>query len=151
MEQPMSDSTSTVKTPIHLWIVAGLAVLWNAIGAFDYLMTQTRNEGYMGQFTSEQLEYFYGFPMWVEAAWAIAVWGGLVGAVLLLLRKCLAIPVFVASLVAMVATTIHNYGLSDGMEVVGDTGSLVFTGVIFLISVGLVLYAQAMQKRGVLV
>jgi len=36
-----------VRTPLHLWIVAALATVWNAFGAFDYLMTQTRNEAYL--------------------------------------------------------------------------------------------------------
>ncbi|MEX0892485.1 MAG: hypothetical protein WEB88_09975 [Gemmatimonadota bacterium] len=68
--------TATPRTPVHLWVIGALALLWNSVGAFDYLMTQTRNEGYMGQFSAEQLEYFYGFPTWVVAFWALAVWGG---------------------------------------------------------------------------
>ena len=27
------------KAPVHLWIVGILAVLWNAIGCFDYYAT----------------------------------------------------------------------------------------------------------------
>lgn len=50
----MSES-QRVSTPIHLWIIAVIALLWSAMGAFDYLMTQTQNEAYMGQFTQEQL------------------------------------------------------------------------------------------------
>lgn len=139
------------RRPWHLWVVGIVALLWNAVGAMDYLMTQTRNEKYMSQFTPEQLEYFYGFPAWVVAAWAIAVWGGVLGAILLLMRKSLAAPVFLMSLIAMVLTTIYQYVLSSGLEVVGDAFSLVFTGVIFLIAVALFLYARAMQKRGRLV
>jgi len=139
------------RRPWHLWVVGIVALLWNAVGAMDYLMTQTRNEKYMSQFTPEQLEYFYGFPAWVVAAWAIAVWGGVLGAILLLMRKSLAVPVFLVSLIAMVLTTIYQFGLSNGLEVVGDPFSLVFTAVIFVIAVALFLYARAMQKRGRLV
>ncbi|HLE83884.1 MAG TPA: hypothetical protein VJG13_06065, partial [Thermoanaerobaculia bacterium] len=74
------------RAPVHLWIVGVLALLWSAMGAFDYLATQTRWEPYVGQFTEEQLAYFYGFPAWVVAAWAIAVWGGLLASIALLLR-----------------------------------------------------------------
>ena len=116
----------------------------------DYVMTQTRNESYMGSFTPEQLEYFYSFPSRVVSAWAIAVWGGVLGCILLLLRKRAAVPVLLASMVAMIITTIHNYGLSNGLEVVGGWFPLVFTGVIFLAAVGLYLYARAMRERGVL-
>lgn len=138
------------QTPWHLWVISGLAVLWNAMGAFDYVMTQTGNEAYMSAFTPEQLAFFYGFPLWVVAAWAIAVWGGVLGALLLLLRRRLAVWVFLISLVAMVITTFHNYFLSNGMEVVGDAFSLIFTATIFLIALALFLYARAMHKRNVL-
>ena len=138
------------QTPWHLWVISGLAVLWNAMGAFDYVMTQTGNEAYMSAFTPEQLAFFYDFPPWVVAAWAIAVWGGVLGALLLLLRRRLAVSVFLISLVAMVITTFHNYFLSNGMEVSGDAFSLIFTAAIFLIALALFLYARAMHKRNVL-
>ena len=146
----MEQVTTTVQPrPWHLWVVGILGVLWDSVGAFDYLMTQTRNESYMSQFTPEQLEFFYGFPTWVVAFWALAVWGGLLGTVLLLLRKSLAAPVLLGSLLAMVATSIHNYVLSNGLEVSGGAG-LAFSGLIFLVALGLWLYARAMTRRGVL-
>ena len=41
------------STPVHLWIIGVIALLWNAMGAYDYLMTQTQNEAYMSNFTPE--------------------------------------------------------------------------------------------------
>jgi hypothetical protein len=120
------------------------------MGAMDYVMTQTRNAAYMSGFTPKQLTFFYALPTWVVAAWAIGVWGGVLGSLLLLLRRRLAAGVFLASLLAMVVTTIHNYVLSNGMEVIGDTFSLGFTAVIFLVALGLYFYARAMDRRGVL-
>ena len=145
------QATSKSRAPWHLWVIGVLAVLWNFMGAFDYLMTQTRNEGYMSNYTPEQLEYFYGFPTWVVAFWAIAVWGGVLGAVLLVLRKKLAAGVFLLSFLSMVVTTIYNFGLSNGLEHMGDPFSLVFTALIFLFALLLFLYAKAMKNRGVLV
>jgi hypothetical protein len=145
-----SNVNNTGKASWHFWVVAIVALLWNAMGAMDYVMTETRNESYMSAFTAEQLDFFYALPVWVVAAWAIAVWGGVLGSVLLLLRKALAVPVFLVSLITMVITAIHNYGLSNGMEVMGDAFSLAFTAAIFLIALGLFLYSRAMQKRGVL-
>jgi hypothetical protein len=139
----------TAATPKHLWIVGIIALLWNAVGAFDYLMTQTRNEAYMASFTQEQLDFFYGFPTWVEAFWALAVWGSIVGCILLLLRRRLATPVFLVSFVSMVITAVHNYGFSDALAVSGP-GGLAFSVVIFLIALFLWLYARAMGARGVL-
>lgn len=139
------------RAPWHLWVIGVVALLWNAVGAMDYVMTMTKNEAYMSSFTPEQLDFFYGFPSWVVAAWAVAVWGGVLGALLLLLRRRLAVWVFLASLVAMVLTTIHNYALSNGLEVVGDAFTLIFSAVIFVVACALYLYARAMQRRGVLV
>ena len=135
--------------PRHLWVVGLLGVLWNSIGAFDYVMTQTRNASYMSQFNAEQLEFFYGFPPWVVTLWALAVWGGVAGTILLLFRKGLAVPVLAGSLICMVATSIHNYILSNGLEVSGAAG-VVFSGLIFLVALGLWTYARAMRRRGVL-
>ena len=146
-----SDATRTVRTPWHLWVVGVVAFLWNAIGAFDYVMTESRNAAYMSAFTPEQLAFFYGFPAWVIAAWAIAVWGGVLGALILLLRRRLAVSVFLVSLIAMVVTTFHNYVLSNGLEIFTDAGSRVFTAVIFAIALGLFLYSRAMQARSVIV
>ena len=148
----MSDATSAApaRAPRHLRIVGVVTLLWNGVGAFDYLMTQTKNEAYMSAFTPEQLDYFYGFPAWVVAAWALAVWGGVLGSLLLLLRKKLAVPVFLVSLVSMVATTIYNFVLTDGMAVMGGEGAA-FSAVIFVVALGLWLYARAMRGRGVLV
>ncbi|MEZ4387180.1 MAG: hypothetical protein R3D98_06305 [Candidatus Krumholzibacteriia bacterium] len=136
-------------TPKHLWVIGIIALLWNCVGAFDYLMTETRNAAYMAQFSQEQLDYFYGFPAWVVAFWALAVWSGVLGGILLLLRRRLAAPVFLVSLVAMVVTAVHNYGISDALSVAG-VGGLVFSVVIFVISLGLWLYARAQAARGVL-
>lgn len=149
----MSEAQTKVasSTPWHLWVIGGVSLLWNAVGALDYFMTQTRNAAYMSKFTPEQLEYFYGFPAWVVAFWAIGVWGALLGSVLLLLRKGVAEWVFLASLVGVIVTSIYNLVLSNGMEVMGGgAGALIFPAVIFLIALGLYLYARAMRKRGVL-
>ena len=137
------------RTPWHLWVIGIVALLWNLVGAYDYLMTQTENAAYMGRFTAEQLEYWYGFPTWVVASWAIAVWGGVLGAVLLLLKKRLAAPVFLVSFLAMVLTSIHNFLLSDGAAIMGMP-AVAFSGVIFLFALGLWLYARAMARQGVL-
>lgn len=138
------------KAPWHLRVVGILALLWAAMGCFDYLMTQTRNEVYMGMFTAEQLDFFYSIPAWAIAAWAIAVWGELLGALLLLLRRAVAPTVFLVSLLGTLAAMVQNYGLSNGLEVMGDPFSLGFTAAIVVIAFLLFLYAKAMRSRGVL-
>ena len=87
----MTDTNHT-QTPGHLWVIGSVAVLWNAMGLFDFVMTMTRNEAYLSGFTEEQLVYFYSFPGWVVALWGIAVIGGELGSVLLLARKSVGGP-----------------------------------------------------------
>ena len=138
------------RTPRHLWVIGVVSLMWNAMGAFDFVMTQTRNEAYMSSFTPEQLSFFYGFPAWVVAAWAVGVWGGVLGSLLLLFRRRMAVWIFLASLAAIVITTFQNLVLSNGMAVVGDAFSLGFTAVIFVVALALFLYARAMLKRNIL-
>ena len=143
--------TDVESTPWHLWVIGIVALVWSAMGAMDYVMTQTKNEAYMSGFTPEQLSFFYGIPAWAVATWAIAVWGGVLGALLLLIRRHHAVWVFLASLIAMVITTFQNYVLSNGMEIMGDPFSLGFTATIFLFALAFFLYARAMRKRKILV
>lgn len=146
-----TDEHNQEATPRHLWVVGVLALLWSAVGAMDYVMTQTRNEAYMSAFSPEQLEFFYGLPTWTVAAWAIAVWGGVLGAILLLMRRRYAVGVFIASLLAMFATSFQNFVLSNGLEVMGDPFALTFSAIIVVVSVALVFYARAMYRKGVLI
>jgi hypothetical protein len=142
-------TTGTRKTPRHLWVVAILALLWNAVGAFDYIATQMRLEGYMSQFTQEQLDYFYAFPAWAVAAWAVAVWFAVFGSAALLLRRRLAYLLFTVSLAAMIVSTVHSFALSEGAQMMGS-GGVVFSGLIVVIGILLVWYSKAMTERGVL-
>ena len=147
---PEAAAATAHRTPWHLWLVGIMGLLWGSMGAFDYLMTQTQNESYMGQFTPDQLEFFYGFPSWVVAFWALAAWGGVLGTLLLLLKRRLAVPVLLVSFLAMIVTSIHNFFLSNGLEVMGGAG-LLFSVLIFIFALGLWLYARGMAQRGVLV
>ncbi len=149
-ESTMGRPAGRARTPIHLWIVGILAVLWNAVGAFDYLATEMRLDFYMSQFSEAQLDYFYGFPAWVISAWAIAVWGSLLASIGLLLRRRWSAWLFGLALVGLLVTTIHNFVLTDGAEIMGS-GAAGFTAVIWLIAILLFLYAIWQARRGVLV
>ena len=147
----MAESPSQrAKTPWHLWVVGAVSLLWNAMGALDFTMTQTKNEAYMKAFTPEQLDYFYGFPLWVVLLWGISTWGSVLGSLLLLLRRRLARGAFLASLVAMIPVFVHNYVLTDGLRIMGGGAPVVFTAVIVVVAVLLLVYARRQAARGVL-
>ena len=137
------------KAPGHLWIVGLLALLWNALGVFDYIATQYRLDFYMKQFSAEQLEYFYTYPAWADGAWAIAVWGSLLGTFGLLLRKAWAVWMFGAAVVFLAITTVYSFVLSDGIAVMGSA-AVIFSAVIWVIALFLFFYARALATRGVL-
>lgn len=142
-------ATTPSKTPVHLWIIGGVSLLWNAFGAFDYLMTQLEFEPYMSGFTSEQLEYFYSIPAWADAGWALGVWGSVAGSLGLLLRKSWAIWAFAVSLFGMIITTIYSFALSDGLRIMGEGGAY-FSAAIWVVALALLYYAVRMSRRGVL-
>ncbi|SFS69783.1 hypothetical protein [Brevundimonas viscosa] len=145
MTDTMKMTTSTLW---HLWAVGLVSLLWNGYGGYDYVMTQTDNAAYLAQFTAEQRAYFDSFPMWMEAVWAIGVWGGVLGAVLLLLRMKWAFHAFLASLVAFAVSVVYGQ-MSGGNELMGSTG-LIFSAVIFLLGLGFVMYSRVMSRKGVL-
>ena len=138
-----------IKTPFHLWIVGVLAVLWNAIGTFDFIATQNKIESYMSQFTPEQLEYFYGFPLWMDVAWAIAVWGSLLASFGLLWRKAWAAWLFGVAILGLAVSSVYNFYLTEGAALMGS-GAVKFTIVIWVVALLLYFYARAMADRRVL-
>lgn len=140
---------NTVKTPVHLWIIGIASLLWNAMGAFDYLATKLKLDFYMEQFTPEQLEYFYAFPAWMVIAWAFGVWGSFFGSLALLLRKSWAVWLFGASIAGLAVSSLHSFVLSNGVEIMGS-GGMIFTAIIWVIAILLFFYARAMDKQGVI-
>jgi len=146
----MNEGETRRRTPVHLWIVGVVALLWNAMGAFDYLATQLQLESYMSQFTEAQLAYFYGFPAWAVSGWAFAVWGAVVGSVGLLLRRKWSVWAFGVALVGMAVSSTYTFCLSNGAEMMGS-GGVIFSVVIWVISIFLLVYAYSQAKRGVLV
>ncbi len=143
----MSDAPG--KTPALLWIVGIVALLWYAMGCYDYVMTMTGNAAYLGALTPEQVEFVTTKPSWTVGFWALAVWSGLLGALLLLMRKALAANVFLISFLASLVANAHSFLVSDGAATLG-TASMIFTGVIIALSLAFVAYARAMEGRGVL-
>ncbi len=139
-------------TPWHHWVVALLAILWNGFGAMDYTMTQLKGEAWLRQMnmTDAQIAYFQTMPSWTHAVWAVGVWGGLLGGLLLLLRSRHAVPVFTISLVAFVVSLVYTYLLSNGREVMGGEQTYVMQGVIFAACLFFIWYSSRAVARGTL-
>jgi hypothetical protein len=138
------------RTPAHVWIVGVLATLWNAFGAFDYVMTQTGNEAYLSQFTAEERAFFDSFPAWMEAFWALGVWGALIGSLLLLVRSRYAVPAFGISLVGIIVGMGYQYLAMEAPESLTTGAMAIMPWIILVIGIALFVYARNQAARGVL-
>lgn len=141
----------TTKAPWHLWVVGVIALLFNAIGAFDYTMTMLQGTAYQAAagMTPEQIAHYQDMPVWMTSDWAIGVWGAVLGSVLLLLRNTLAVPAFAVSLAAFLISLVYTYALTDGGAVMGQQMAIT-SAVIAALLIFFLCYSWAMTKRGVL-
>ena len=144
-----------LRTPVHLWVVGALALLWNAIGAFDYVMTRMRNTDYLASMMptvdpNVALAWIDRFPIWAQFGWGLGVWCGVAGAVLLLMRSRWAVPVFAASLLGAVMGL--GYQIVAAPPLAGAEGVMndVMPYVIIGVALAQFLYARAMKAKGVL-
>jgi hypothetical protein len=150
-----AQATAGTRTPIHLWIVGGLATLWNAFGCFDYFMTRTRGAAYVESMMptidgDAFMAYVNGFPIWVSFFWGLGVWAGLAGSILLLARHRWAVPVLLASLVGAVVGIVYQIVNPVGIVEISTGASAIMPYVIIAVAIGLFVYARAMRIKGVL-
>jgi len=147
----MTDTSMTRSTPWHLWVVGLLAVLWNAYGCVDFTMTHLQGDAWLRsmKMTDAQIALMHAMPAWTWVVWAVGVWGGMLGAVLLLLRRKWALPVFVVSFLGFIGGLIYSYGLSDAAASMGPN-AWVMNVVIGAACLFFIWYAWTMDKKGVL-
>lgn len=143
-------TTVSGRTPMHLWIVGILAFLWSCFGCYDYLMTNLKNQTYLSQFTPDQIAYFDSLPSWLTAFWAIGVWGGLAGAILLLMRSRHAVLVLGLSLVGAIV----GLGYQMFMTTMPASMKAGIMGIMPWVIIGFAAfmfwYAWNAEKKGVL-
>lgn len=149
-------TTAHARTPLHLWIVGALSLLWNCFGAYDYVMTRTHNMEYLksampGVDPNAALAWVEGMPMYAQIGWGLGVWLALLGSVLLLMRSRWAVWSFGISLLGAILSLGYQLFLAPPMP--GATESPMTKAVpaiVILIAVLLFFYARAMEKRGLL-
>jgi hypothetical protein len=145
-------TSMTVRTPWHLWVVGGISLLWNGFGAFDFVMTTTQGEAYLraSGFDQPMIDYFAAMPNWMYVPWVLGVWGGLLAAILLLIRNRLAAPVFALSLLGAVGSLV--FGLMNPMPELPEAMAMmkIMPWVIAALAAFQAWYAWTMSKAGVL-
>ena len=148
----MSDAqgTKTPSGPWHLWLIGIIGGLSSSIGVISFMFTQMNVEAVMSRFPPQQREYFQSFPLWAVAFWAVGVFGGVIGCVLLLLKKRLAFPVLLASVIGAIVCNLGGLFLLGGLAVMRETGGLSLTVFPVIFAAVLAYYARAMSRKGVL-
>lgn len=137
------------KAPWHLWAVGLVTLIWNGYGASQWYMQVTRGASYWGNLTMQQVQYVQQQPVWVEVAFGVGVWTGVLGALMLLLRRKLAFNAFVASLIAVLVNMLYVQVLSDGRAILGS-GTLVAGIAVVVVAAASIAYAHFVRVRGII-
>ena len=142
----MSDIVLNDKPTTTFWIIGGAALVWNLIGLVAYISSVTVSPEAMAKMTVEQQAFYSGTPTWATAAFALAVNAGVLGSLFLLLRKAWAVPMFVLSLVAIIAQNIDAFILRDAYSLSGING-VILPALIFVVAVALVISSRGVKEQ----
>lgn len=102
-----SDKTSP---PVWFWVISIVALLWYLMDTSAFFMRLFMTDDAIKAMPENQQHLYRDMPLWVNIVFACEVFGGAVGCISLLLRKKWALPLFVISLLGVLAQTsnIHN-------------------------------------------
>jgi len=114
--------TQDIKTPIWFWIIGLFATLWNGMGVGAYAADIMMSANDFAKLTEAEQNLFANRPFWATAAFAVAVIAGFFGSVMLLLRRPIAVRLFLLSLIA-VLIQFSSYFILDGYaDYISKTG-----------------------------
>lgn len=134
------------KPPLWFWVVAVLALLWNAMGSMNFMAQLS--PAAVAEFPESHRAVIEGRPIWATAGFGVAVFGATIGSVLMLLRKKLAAPFFWASLVGTILTLAHALPIQIPREDYSPIEA-VFTGVLPIFVAGLLIWlARSATEKG---
>jgi len=118
-ESDLSDVVNA-KPTIWFWVLGVVILLWNLFGCSNYLMAaMATGDSLAAQgYTAEQVEFLLDMPALYLSIFALAVWSGLIAAILFLLRWRWAVPVFLFSLVFVAISFVLDF-TAGTFEVLG--------------------------------
>jgi len=133
---------SEVQTKPHwsFWVICIIALIWNVMGSINFVM-QTNPE-MVANFPEAAQSLIASRPFWATIAFAVAVFGGVLAELFLLLKKAVAYYLFVASFLGALITNIHTFQVSSAIEIwVGSLMSI-------LIAAFLIWYSKLVKRKG---
>ena len=125
------------KPHFSFWIVVVASLIWNLAGCMNYIM-QT-NPASVAQMPEVYQVIINGRPAWATGAFAVAVFGGAVGSILMLLRRQVAVYLFVLSMLGIIGTALFTAMVSGVVPV------MVLT---LLIGAALLWYSTIARRAG---
>ena len=142
----MSDALDA-KPPTSFYVIGGVFLVWNLIGFMFYLQhamitPETAPEG----FDAAMLAFLDATPTWATSAYAIAVNLGVLASVLLLLRKSVAFPLFVVSLLGALVLDFDSFVLRDVVAIWGG-GAYVVPSAVIIIGIIEIWYSKSVANR----
>ena len=141
----MDELKSDRSAPWHLWFLGIVLLLWQGLAAFDYIATVIRYEPYLSAHSEEVLSYYFNAPLWMYFMWGVGSIGGLVGAILILMRKSSAVLLFgLAWICSLFASIYSMVNPPPGGE------NTLFLGIVLFVSLIIVLYLYKQKKSGIL-
>jgi hypothetical protein len=143
----MTDVLLRSKIPIWFWALAGLGVAWNIFGIVQFLGALDPSAESLAArgMTPEQAAVYMSIPAWMNASFAIGVFGGFIGSVLLVMGKRQAVTVLLASLAGYVALYIGD--ITHGVFEALGTEQVVILSTVVAIAAGLVWMASHGRKH----
>ncbi len=127
------------------WAIGAVALIWNVMGVMNFIVQM--NADMVSSMPETHRAIIEVRPAWATGAFAIAVFGGALGCLLLLLRKSAAYYLFIASLLGViVAMTPH-------LDMIGSTINDPFEIVMMIlmplvVAAFLVWYSKQTQSKG---
>jgi len=95
------------------WAIGAVTLIWNVMGAINFFVQM--NADMIAAMPETHRAIIQVRPAWATGAFAIAVFGGALGCLLLLLRKSAAYYLFIASLLGVIVAMIPH------LDMIGST------------------------------
>ncbi|MFC0684669.1 sugar transporter [Novosphingobium clariflavum] len=133
----------------RFWIIASGILLWNLLGDAAYFMQASTDLDELARTDPVAAQAFMQMPAWAWGAYAIAVWSGTLGALLLLMRRGSAWAFFALSLAGVIVQFGWSF-LDFGMLGAKGPAAAIFPLMILVIAAASVAYARRKRADGTL-
>ena len=137
--------------PIWFWIAGLLGLAWNIFGVVQFIgsLNATVESLTAAGLTAEQAAVMTGYPGWMTIAFAVGVFAGLLGCVLLLLKRKLSVIVFAFSLAGYIILYIGD--MTEGVFGAMGSSQIIILTVVVAIAAFLLWLARHFDQRGALI